>query len=233
MPGSNRIKPPFFEIGVKNYIYGDQVLELALAADRASREYGVDVIFTTPYADIRRVAEQTESIFVFAPHMDAEPVGRGLANVLPESVKAAGAQGVMLNHTEKPLTYTVLERTIARARETGLYSIVCADTISEAKAVALLAPDIIVAEPAGLIGTGKGVDTSYMREALDAIGSVNPDVMVLVSAGISNGKDVYNVMSKGCEATGTSSGVALAKDPVKMIDEMVAAVRSGWECWNR
>ena len=53
MPGNNRIKPPFFEIGVKNYLYGDQVLELALAADRASREYGVDIIFTTPYADIR------------------------------------------------------------------------------------------------------------------------------------------------------------------------------------
>ena len=226
------IAPPFFEIGVKNYLYGDRIAELALAADRASRDYGVDIIFTTPYADIRAVAEKTESIFVIAPHMDAEPIGRGLANVLPESIKAAGARGVMLNHVEKPLTFTVLERTIARARETGLFTVVCADTVAEARAAALLGPDIIVAEPAGLIGTGKGVDASYMEEAIGAVKTVNPDVMVLVSAGISNGKDVYNVMSRGCEATGTSSGVALAKDPVQMIDEMAAAVRSGWDAFH-
>ena len=229
----NRIKPPFFEIGVKNYVFGDRVLEFAMAADRASEKYGVDVIFTAPYVDIRRVAEQTKKLFVFAPHMDEAPPGRGLANVLPESVKAAGAQGVMLNHTEKPLTYTGLERTIARARETGLFTIVCADSIAEAKAVALLGPDIIVAEPAGMIGTGKGVDISYMSEAVDAIKSVNPGVMVLVSAGLSNGKDVYDVLSRGCEASGTSSGVTLAEDPLQMIDEMVAAARRGWDDYHK
>lgn len=30
-----RIRTPYFEIGTKNYIYGDKVLEYALAADAA------------------------------------------------------------------------------------------------------------------------------------------------------------------------------------------------------
>ena len=94
------LKPPFFEIGPKQYLYGDEVLELALIAEEASKKYGVQVIFTTPFPDIRRVAEATENLIVFAPSMDPIPVGRGLANILPESVRAAGADGVMLNHVE-------------------------------------------------------------------------------------------------------------------------------------
>ena len=31
-----RIRTPYFEIGTKNYIYGDKVLEYALAADAAA-----------------------------------------------------------------------------------------------------------------------------------------------------------------------------------------------------
>ena len=228
-----KFRPPFFEIGPKNYMYGDKILELALAADRASEKYDVDVIFTTPYANIYEVNANTENIHVFAPHMDAEPIGRGLANVLPESVKAAGAQGVMLNHVERPLSFSLLERTIARAREVGLYTIVCADTFNEAKAVAMLGPDAIVAESAEQIETDNGVDPRYIKEACEAIRSIDPGVLVLVAAGIRSGKDVYKVISQGCDASGTSSGVALAKDPVGMIDEMVAAVREAWDALHR
>lgn len=101
--------PPFFEIGPKSYLYGDDILELALAADRASEKYGVDIIFTTPYTEIRRVAEAVKRLFVYAPHMDLLEPGRGLADILPEAVKAAGAAGVMLNHCEKPLSLGTLE----------------------------------------------------------------------------------------------------------------------------
>ena len=226
------IRPPFIEIGPKNYLYGSRILDLALAADLASEKYDVDVIFTTPYADIRVVAEKTKNIHVFAPHMDAEPVGRGLANVLPESLKAAGAQGVMLNHSEKPLALPLLERTITRAKEVGLYTIVCADSISEIKEIAALEPDIIVAEPVELIASAKGADLSYLATANDAVKSVDPNILVLVGAGIRNGRDVYEVISRGCDASGSSSGIALADDPEKMIDEMVAAAREAWDARN-
>src|SRR5665647_1799697 len=94
--------------------------------------------------------------------MDALPVGRGLGSVLPEAVKAAGAVGVMLNHAEKPMSISDLRRTIKRADEVGLVSIVCADSIEEASAIAHFAPNIIVAEPSELIGTGKTSDKEYV-----------------------------------------------------------------------
>ena len=97
-----KIRVPFFETSVKNYIYGDAVYEMALAADRAAKEYDVDVLFISPYTEIRRIAEHTDRLIVLAPYMDILRPGRGMADVLPEALKAAGAQGVVLNHCERP-----------------------------------------------------------------------------------------------------------------------------------
>ena len=228
-----RLKPPFFEIGPKSYLVGDEVLALAKAADAASKKYDVDIIFTTPVVDIRRVAEQTERIFVFAPHMDPLRAGRGLADVLPESLVAAGAKGVMLNHCEKPVTLDLLDKTIRRADEVGLATIVCTDTIAQAAAVAHLSPNIIVAEPTELIGTGQTSDEEYVRLSIEAVKGVNPAVYVLQGAGISKGEDVYRVIYAGAEATGSSSGVVKAPDRAKMIDEMIGAVRRAYNDRNK
>ena len=51
---------------------------------------------------------------------------------------------------------------------------------------------------------------------------------VLTAAGISNGDDVYNTIIAGADATGSSSGVAKAKDRAAMVDEMISAVRRAW-----
>ena len=224
-----QLKPPFFEIGPKSYLFGDDVLQLALAADAAAKKYDVDIIFTTPIVELRRVAEATQRIFVFAPHMDPIVPGRGLADTLPESLVAAGAKGVMLNHCEKPISLSVLAKTIQRADEVGLATIVCSDTPEESAAVAKLRPNIIVAEPTGLIGTGQTSDMAYVEAAIRAVKDVDPDIFVLQGAGISNGEDVYRVIRAGAEATGSSSGVVKAKDRAAMVDEMILAVRSAWD----
>jgi len=225
MKQKNVPEPPFFEIGPKSYLYGDDVLELALAAERASEKYDVDIIFTTPYTDIRRVAEATERLFVYAPHMDLLEPGRGLADILPEAVKAAGAVGVMLNHCEKPLALSTLEKSIRRAHGIGLAAIVCADTIAEARAIACLNPDIIVAEPSELIGTGQTKNMDYVKASIEAVHSINPEILVLQGAGISSGEDVYQLIYHGAQATGASSSIAKAKDKEGIIDEMIGAVQ--------
>lgn len=223
------LKPPFFEIGPKNYLFGDQILDLARIADEAAAKYDVRVIYTTPYADIRRVAENVKNIKVFAPHMDDIPVGRGLACVLGESLKAAGAVGVMLNHAERPLPASTLVRTLNRARELGLMSIVCADSMTETRAVAQMHPDLMITEPTELIGTGQAADLSYVKTSVDAIQSIDPNIGILVGGGISNGTDVYNTIMAGADATGSSSGIVKAADPGAMVHEMLAAVRQAWD----
>jgi len=221
------IRTPYFEIGTKNYVYGDKVLEYALAADAAAEKYDIDVLFIVPAVEIRRVAENTKRLIVLAPYMDTLLPGRGMADILPEGLKAAGAKGVVVNHCEKPMSLPAIKKTIDRARALDFLVFACADTIEEAKAIAQLHPDIINPEPTELIGGGSGgvSGMGYVMESIRAIKAIDPSILVEQAAGITSGQQVYDFIMAGSEAAGAASGIMNAKDPVAMIDEMIAATR--------
>ena len=220
------IRTPYFEIGTKNYVYGDKLLEYALAADAAAEKYDVDVLFICPAVEIRRVAEHTKNLMVLAPYMDTLRPGRGMADILPEGLKAAGAVGVVINHCEKPMSLPQMKATIDRARELDMLVFACADTLDEAKAIANLHPDIINPEPSAIIGGGKGVSPmDYVKDSIAVIKAIDPEIMVEQAAGITNGQQVYDFIMAGSEAAGAASGIMNAEDPLAMIDEMIAATR--------
>ena len=221
-----KIRVPYFEVGTKNYVYGDTLLEYAIAADKAAEKYDIDVLFICPAVEIRRVAENTKNLIVLAPYMDTLRPGRGMADVLPEGLKAAGAQGVVINHCEKPMSLPQMKATIDRARELDMLVFACADTLAEAKAIAQLHPDIINPEPSEIIGGGNGVSPmAYVKDSIKVIKEIYPDIMVEQAAGITNGQQVYDFIMAGSEAAGAASGIMNAADPLAMIDEMIAATR--------
>ena len=225
------IPPPFFELGPKAYLYGRAVLELAKAADRIGKRYDVRIIFTPQYVDIPLVARETGFIHVFAQHMDSISIGRGIGSVLPEALKEAGAVGVLLNHAEKRLSLSEINRTIKRADEVGLATLVCADTPEEAAALAHLAPNIILAEPPDLIGSAQkgAAGRDYVARTNELIRSIDPRIRVLHSAGISGPKDVADIVSRGAEATGCTSAVIKAQNPAAMLEAMIGAMREAWD----
>ena len=226
-----QITPPFFEIGPKAYLFGDEALALAQFADALSDKFGVQIVFTPQSVDIRLLAREMKHVLVFAQHMDSLEVGRGIGSVLPEAVKMAGAAGVLLNHVEKRLSREELVRTVRRADEIGLATMVCADTLPDAVAVAELNPNIIIAESPELIGGGKrGKDDEGSIAAINrAIWNVNPEIRVLHGAGISSGRDVYAIIAAGAQGTGSTSGIIKAPDPFAMLEEMIRAVRQAWD----
>lgn len=216
---------PFFETSVKSYIYGDDVLEYAKAVDAGAKKYDIDAIFIAPYTEIRRIAEQTDRIFVFAPYMDTLRPGRGMADVLPEAIKAAGAKGVLLNHCEKPMTLPQIRETVERANELGLITFACADSIAEAKAIAQFQPDIINPEPTELIGTDQASDMGYVKETLRVIKEMFPNILVEQAAGITQASQIYDFIMAGNDAAGSASGILKSPDPFKLLDEMMYNVR--------
>lgn len=224
-----KIKAPYFEIGPKCFMWGERMLKLAKAVDKIAMKYDLDVILTPQYTDIRLLAENTERVHVYAQHMDSLYPGRGLGSVLPEAIKEAGAVGVMLNHAEKKLTLAEVKTAIARADEVGLASIVCADTVEEITEIAKMGPNLIVAEPTELIGTGVASDMGYVRATIEAVAAINPDIMVLQGAGISGPDDVANVIRAGALATGCTSGVMKAADPEAAAEEMLYTLRKTWD----
>jgi len=226
-----RIEPPFFEIGPKAYLYGRALLKLAQHADMLSVKYNVSIIFTPQSVDIPLLARETKHILVFAQHMDSLKAGRGIGSVLPEAIKEAGAAGTLLNHAEKKLTMAEIERTIQRADEVGLATLVCADNAEEAVQIAKMGPNVVLAEAPNSIEAGKRVtdDSVEIQRVNHLVSAVNPEIRVLHGGGISTADDVYKIVKWGAEATGSTSGVILAEDPLKKLEEMIAAMRKAWD----
>ncbi len=224
-----KIRTPFFEYGPKCYMYGDVLLDLAKKLDALSQKYDIDIILDIPDTEIKNIADNTKYLHIYSQHMDSLPVGRGMGRTLPEAVKAAGAVGVMLNHAEHKLSLEEIKAAIARADEVGLATIVCADSVEEVKEIAKLGPNILVAEPTELIGTGTTADQSYIDESIRMIREINPDVIPFISAGISCGQDCYNMIKAGSAASGSSSAIAKAENPAAVAEEMIAGVRKAWD----
>ena len=150
--------------------------------------------------------------------------------MLPEALKEAGAVGVLLNHAERPLTLDEIRRSVERAGEVGLAALVCAGTPQEAAAAASLGPDMILAEAPGLIGKGaRGPgDMEEIARINQAVHRVAPGMMILHGAGISDEKDVYEVIKAGADATGSTSGIMKADNPCEMMEKMIASVAAAW-----
>lgn len=230
MDPSFQITPPFFEIGPKAYLYGEAALKLARCADKVSQQYGVQILFTPQTVDIPLIVQNTHHLWVFAQHMDSIPIGRGIGKTLPEAIKAAGARGTLLNHAEYPLSHEEIAKTIRRADEVGLATMVSAATLEEAENLATLQPNIILAESPDLIGTGvrDAEAQSNIQLINETVRKINPKIHVLHGAGISNGQDVYEIIRLGAEATGSTSGIIKAPDPCAMVEEMIFNVRKAW-----
>ncbi len=224
-----KIKQPFFEYGPKCYMYGETLLNIAKGLDQLAEKYDVDVVLDVPDTEIFNIAKNVKRVHVYSQHMDSLPIGKGMGKSLPEALKAAGAVGVMLNHAERKLTLEEIAVAIKRADEVGLATMVCADSIEEVKAIAKLAPNILVAEPTELIGTGKPADKEYVDAVIKAIKDINPEILPFPSAGISKGQDCYNIIKAGSSASGCSSAIAKAENPLALAEEMIASVRKAWD----
>jgi triosephosphate isomerase len=225
------IEPPFFEIGPKAYLYGAKLLRLARHADRLSQKYSVRIIITPQCADIRLLAEETRHILVFAQHVDSLLPGRGIGATLPEAVREAGAIGTLLNHAERKLERDELERTIQRAHDAGLATMVCADDAREAAEIARMSPNIVLVESPVLIeaGSRETSDQLEIRKVNELLAHVDPRIRVLHGGGMSTGADAYNMVKWGAEATGSTSGVILAPDPFQRLEDMISSMRRAWD----
>lgn len=219
------VKKPFLMINPKVYLFGDELVQLAKVADKLAQKYQIDILFTGPLIDLPRIKAETSHLILTAQHMDMMEPGRGMGHVLPEGLVAAGIQAVVLNHAEKQLTLNVLARTIKRAKEVGLYTIVCGDSIEECRAIAQLNPNMMICEPTSLIGTNKTSDDQYIIETVKAVKDINPNILILEAAGVSTGDDVKKVLKLGADGTGGTSGIVCADNWEKKLIEMIEPLK--------
>jgi triosephosphate isomerase len=218
------LKRPFFVVNPKSYLYGEELHRLAEKTNELAGRYDFQCLFTAQLIDLPWVVEHCPNLIPCAQMMESLKPGRGMGHVLPEALAAAGVKATFLNHAENPMTVGELAKTIVRAREVGILTCVCADSVEEAAAIAELHPDIMTCELNSLIGTGQIAGEDYIRQSTAAVKNVSPETMVLQAAGISTGQDVYDAIWYGGDATGGTSGIVAADDPFAVLEEMFASL---------
>ncbi len=218
------LRSPFFVVNPKCYMWGKEVYKLAAVAEELAVKYDFDIIFTASLVDLAKIAKDFPHLVICAQNMDALKPGKGMGHILPEALKEAGVQATFLNHAENPKTVSDLTETMTRAKELGILTIVCADDVADAKAIAQLQPDVMVCELKSLIGTGITADMDYMKATNEAVKTVSPNTKTLQAAGISSGEDVYKAIASGADGTGGTSGIVAAKDPEAALREMIEAL---------
>lgn len=220
---------PIFVINPKNETFGEPLLELALIADSCAAQYDVHVIITCSPCDLFRISAATRHLFVFGQHIDPIASGPTTGKILPEALRAAGAVGTMLNHPEHLMLFSDVQKAIVRAHACDLISLVFAQTLEEAVALAWMNADMVMVEKPQFIASNTILDSKYIMQVTEAVRTVKSDMLVLQGAGIKSGQDVHRVLAAGVQGTGSSSGIFKAKDPRSMMREMIEGARRGWD----
>jgi len=218
-------------VNFKTYIEatGKRAIELAKVAEEVSRETGVIIIVAPQFTDIEPVSK-TVDIPVFSQHIDSINAGAHTGHVLAEAVKSAGAEGSLLNHSEKRISTSDIAGIVKLCADADLQSLVCADTTQASVEIAGMLPDMLAIEPPELIGTGISISKArpeLITDSLKQIRKVNRSVRVLCGAGVTTAEDVSKALELGSEGVLVASGVVKSKDAravlQSMADMMVAA----------
>jgi triosephosphate isomerase len=221
---------PILIINLKTYEggLGEAALRLATTAENLSSDTGVCIAIAPQFTDLTAITKEVR-IPVFAQHIDPILPGSHTGHILPEAVKAAGAVGTLINHSERQLTLKMIQASVERAKNVGLLSLVCADTPERTSEVASFKPDMVAIEPPELIGTGIPVSKAkpeIVERAVNLVKNRDPTIPVLCGAGISRGEDVTAALHLGTQGVLLASGVVKAKDQRKAMLDLVEALKS-------
>jgi len=206
---------PLVIVNFKTYQQGKKAVELAKKIEKIDRS----VIVGVQASDIYDITKATK-LKVYSQHVDCFKPGKHTGHILPEAVKKDKAQGTFLNHSEHPLKFSVLKKTIKRCKKLSLKTAVFAKNLTEAKKIKKLKPDYLIIEPPELVG-GK---VSVSKSKPDLIEKIAKELKTkfIVGAGIHTREDVKIAMKLGASGIAISSAITKAKNPGKKLRELVS-----------
>ena len=222
------LKTPVIVLNVKTYTEatGDNALAIATLMDKISKETGASMAIAVQATDISLCAKKI-NIPVFAEHIDPIKPGSHTGWTLPEAIKAAGAVGTLINHSEHRLLLADIDVCISRAKELNLDHIVCSNNVATSKTIAAFSPNFVAVEPPELIGGDISVTTAdpgIVSKTVEAVKYIDKNVKILCGAGVKDGKDVAKAIELGADGVLLASGVVKAKDKKSVIYDLASGL---------
>jgi len=220
---------PIIIVNVKTYseAIGEKAVELAEIMDKLAKETSTSLAIAVQHTDIQKVADSVD-IPVLAQHIDPISPGSHTGWVLPETVKEAGANGTLINHSEHRLKLADIDTCVRRAEENKLTTVVCSNNIRASKAIAALEPDFVAVEPPELIGGDISVTTAnpeIVKGTVEEVRKISKNIGILCGAGVKNGKDIEKAIELGTDGVLLASGVLKAQDKEKVLRDLISGLK--------
>ncbi len=196
----------FINLKTHPFTLGKFAQDLAALCLKIKNQTNIPFFLVPQTVDLKDVSK---IIPCFAQHIDFQEAGAHTGYITSESVKNAGAEGVVLNHAEHRLPFEILQKTIMRAKEQNLKTLVCASSLEELKKISELKPNFLAYEPPELIGS-KSVSVSQAKPEAIKEASLflqNKNIVFLIGAGIKTKEDVEKGLLYGAEGFFVSSSI--------------------------
>jgi len=215
-------------VNFKNYVevLGEGSVRLALAVERVSDELGIEGIVAPPTPMLSLVCSRTR-VQVYSQSVGSDSGDKTTGEILPEAVKAAGAAGTILNHSESRCPPAELRILLPRLVGMGMGVCLCAQTAEEAADLSALGPKYLAIEPPELIGSGVAVSKArpeLVRETVAAVRNKGYGGRVLCGAGIVSGEDVAMAVKLGVDGVLVASSVVKAHDWDSRVRELAGSL---------
>ncbi len=207
---------------------GKQALSLAKEINKIAKKTKSNIAIAVQAADLYLISKECKNLKVFSQHIDAVQEGPHTGSITALAVKSSGASGVILNHSEHKLKLSDIESTIKLAKEQNLVTVVCAENAVIGKAISDLNPDYIAIEPPELISSNLSISKArpgLIREAVYKICNKGKCEKLLVGAGIHSKEDVKRSLELGAHGILISSAIVKAKNPSKLLLELVKELK--------
>ena len=218
--------------------FGEGALKLAEICQKVSQKTKVKIVPVVSPFDLREIKEKIGGE-VWLQHVDPLFEGKKTGWISPFQAIAAGADGTLLNHSERRLPPGQISQTLAYLKKEkwqedgektgvsskGFKTMVCFSTKGQAKSwVGKLSPppDFFAYEPKELIGGDISVSEAK-PEMIKRIGEILKGKELIVGAGVHSKKDVDSALKLGAKGILVSSDIVIAKNPEKELIELAEA----------
>jgi thiazole synthase len=207
---------------------GAEVVTVAVRRERLFDKAGRNLL---DYLDPRRytILPNTAGCFTAEEALRTARLGRELLLGLENP----GADWVKLEVLADPRT--LLPDPVATLEATRVlvaegFQVLCYTSDDPVMARRLKAEGAASVMPAGSpIGSGQGVlNPNNIRIILEDLKADDPSYPVIVDAGVGTASDVTQAMELGCDGVLLNTGIAGAKDPLRMAHAMRLAIEAGW-----
>lgn len=173
--------------------------------------------------DIYKIKQVLPDLEIWAQHADPFTPGKFTGYQLPASLKAAGAQGVLINHSDHPVELEIIKATLNLCQLIKLKVMIITDSLKLIEKVNLLQPDFIGFEDPKLIGGPIAMIDA--REDLVKQASQLAQMPLIVGGGIRTADHVKKSLQLGGLGVILASEFAKSTNPEKTLQDLVGGLK--------